>query len=91
MVGSPKAKKAIKETLNQAEELKPSFEGADVKLEVEPAPKAPPKPDPKIDPKVKTYICKVKCWIPKRGIFERGDYAEFIEGEFVPSQFELVK
>jgi len=91
MADTSKTKKAIKETLNPSEELKPSFEGADVKLEVEPEPKAPPKPEPKVDPKVKTYICKVKCWMPKRGIFEPGDKAEFIEGEFVPSQFELVE
>jgi hypothetical protein len=45
-----------------------------------------------IDTKVHTYVCRVKCWVAgKKQVYEQGDVVEFLDGEFVPSHFELVK
>lgn len=81
-------KKAVKEPLKQDEflksptkEVEPTPKPAEVS-----APKAEPKP-PEI-PKSKKYICRVRCWTPKYGIFEPGDIAEFGPDDVIPSHFD---
>jgi len=89
------SKKTVKEPLKHDESLKQTKDDVFMKAPApkveEPAPKAKePEVVPEV-PKPKRYICRVKCWVPKYGIFEQGAIAEFGPGDTVPSHFEEIK
>ena len=63
-----------------------------VVVEPIPPPPAPTPPAPTPVSGTKKYRCKVKCWISHRALLcNPGDIVEFSDGEFVPSQFELIE
>jgi len=88
MTESVPKKKAVKEDLNQSEFLTSPF---DATQEIEKASKVDVSVASSTPPKAKRYICRVKCWTPKYGIFEQGDIKEFGEGDRIPSHFVLVE